>query len=270
MIECFLYWYFYLKKGEEKMNGKKSHVLEAIGFAFKELIEHVRLFVIVLLSGIVSIAVVGGIIALLNKGFIKAVLSSQALQDYQECIGYNCAAVAYQSGATLMSMVSENMFSVLISGVVLALFFVGLDLGFKKIALDLHDRDASSVKELFSAFSLTPKAFVGWILYALMVSVGWMFFILPGFIALLRFVFFPYFILDKNVGPIAALKMSYEMTKNHVWDIFAFWVALKIITYLGFASGIGIAITWPLSTLAYAFYYRNTIAEGRSFFKSAV
>lgn len=254
------------------MNGNKSYVLEAIGFAFKELIEHVRLFVMILLSGLGVMAVIVGILALLNKGFIKSIMSSQALQDYQECVGYNCASVAYQSGASLMSMVSENMFSVLISAVVLVLFFVGLDLGFKKIALGLHDRDESSVKELFSAFSLTPKALVAWILYALMVWIGWIFFILPGFIALLRFAFFPYFIVDKNVGPIDALKMSYEVTKDHVWDMFAFWVAIKILSYLGFLSGIGIAITWPLATLAYAFYYRKIASEGRiqKFFKSAV
>src|SRR5579863_4537061 len=243
------------------MNGKKSHVLEAIGFAFNELIEHVRLFVMVLLSGLASVVVIGGLIALLNKGFIKALFSSQALQDYQNCAGYECASVAYNSGAALMGLVSANMFSVLISAVVIILFFIGLDLGFRRIALDLHDHHESSVKDLFSAFSLTPKALIGWMLYALMVWVGWIFFILPGFIALLRFAFFPYFIIDKHAGPIHALKMSWAMTKDHVWDIFAFWLAIKIIIFFGFSSGIGIAITWPVSTLAYAYYYRKFVSK---------
>src|SRR5260221_7826902 len=244
-----------------KMSVKKSHVLQAIGFAFKELIEHVRLFVMVLLSGMVSIVVVGGLLGLLNKSFIQALFSSQALQDYQACVGYECAAVAYKSGATLMSMVSANLFSVLISAVVIMLFLVGLDLGFKKIALNIHDRHEGSVKDLFSSFSLTPKALVGWVLYALMVWIGWIFFVLPGFIALIRFAFFPYFIVDKHAGPIDALKMSWRVTKDHVWDMFAFWVAIKIVAYLGFASGIGIAIIWPLSTLAYASYYRTFVAK---------
>src|SRR6201999_442540 len=112
---------------------------------------------------------------------------------------------------------------------VLALFLVGLDLGFRKIALHIHDRQNSSYKELFSAFSLAPKAIIGWILYCLMVWIGWLLLVLPGFIALLRFAFFPYFIIDKNMGPIAALKESYEVTQHHMWDIFAFWVAVKII-----------------------------------------
>ncbi len=259
------------------MNGKKSHVLDAISFAIRSFIEQVRLFVIILLAGTGVIAVVVGLVGLLNKGLIQSIMSSQALQDYQECVGYNCATVAYQSGTTLMSMVSSNIFSVLISAVILALFFVGIDLGFKKVALSLHDRNDSSVKEMFSCFSLAPKALVGWILYALMVWIGWLFFVLPGFIALLRFAFFPYFIIDKNVGPIAALKMSYEVTKLHVWDLLAFWVAIKVIVYLGFLSWLGVMLTWPLSTLAYAFFYRKLVADAGSaigkiqgFFKSAV
>ena len=180
------------------MEGRKSFVLESIGFAFRSLIDHVRLFVIVLLAGTGVIALVVGLVGLLNKGFIQAVMSSQALQDYQECVGYNCATIAYQSGASVMSLVSANMFSLLISAVVLAIFFVGLDLGFKKIALGLYDRSESSLKTMFSCFGSAPKALIGWILYSLMVWVGWLLFVFPGFIALLRFSFFPYFIVDKN------------------------------------------------------------------------
>jgi hypothetical protein len=247
------------------MDGRKSYTLEAIEFAFRALIEQVRLYVIVLLAASGIIAIVVGIIGFLNKGFIQAIMASQALRDYQECVGYNCATVAYQSGATLMNLVTSNFFSLLISGVVLALFFVGLDLGYRKIALQVHDRSSSSWKELFSCFTLTPKAIVGWILYCIMVWVGWFLFVLPGFIALLRFAFFPYFIVDKHMGPIDALKHSYEATRHHMWDIFAFWAAMKIIVALGFLTWAGILITWPLSTLAYAFFYRKLVSDaGRS------
>jgi hypothetical protein len=261
------------KKGEWKMNGRKSFVLEAVGFGFRTLVEQVRLFVIVLLAGTGVIALVVGLIGLFNKGFIQAVMSSQALQDYQECVGYNCAAVAYQSGMSMMSLISSNIITLLISGVILAIFFVGFDLGFKKVALGLHDRGESSWQTLFSCFSLAPKALVAWVLYSVMVWVGWLLFVLPGFIALLRFAFFPYFIIDKNVGPIAALKMSYDVTKQHVWDLFAFWVVIKIIVYMGFLSWIGIILTWPLSTLAYAFFYRKLVVDstkGQGFFSSTM
>lgn len=247
------------------MNGRKSFTVEAIGFAFRSLVEQVRLFVIVLLAGTGVISLVVGVIAFLNKGLIQSIMASQALKDYQECVGYNCATVAYQSGATMMSLITANFFSLLISGVVLALFFVGLDLGFRKIALQIHARNESSYKELFSCFGLAPKAIIGWILYCVMVWVGWLLFVLPGFIALLRFAFFPYFIVEKNMGPIDALKKSYEVTQHHMWDIFAFWVAMKIVVSLGFVSWMGVLISWPLSTLAYAFFYHKLVSDSVSY-----
>ena len=243
------------------MNERHCHTLEALGFAFKSLVEQVRLFVIVLLAGAGITALVVAIVGFLNKNFIQTVVNSQILKDYQECVGYNCATVAYQSRATLMDLITSNFVSLLISAVILALFFVGLDLGFRKIALQVYDRHGSSYKELFSSFALAPKAIVGWVLYCLMVWVGWLLLVLPGFIALLRFAFFPYFIIDKNMGPIDALKKSYEVTQHHMWDIFAFWVAVKIVIALGFVSWIGTLITWPLCTLAYAFFYRKLVVD---------
>ena len=163
-----------------------------------------------------------------------------------------------------MQLAASNFFSLLISGLVLALLFVGFDVGFKNVALALYDRDRSSLQDMFSCFALAPKAFVSWMLYCAMVWVGWLFFVLPGFIALLRFAFFPYFIIDKNAGPIEALRMSYDVTKDHVWDMFAFWVVIKVIVYIGFLSWFGIIFTWPLSTLAYAYFYRKLVIDSRT------
>jgi hypothetical protein len=244
------------------MHERKSFVLDAIGFGFTELVNHVRLFVFVLLAGTGLVTVVVGIVALLNKGFIQSAMALN--EEFQQCVGMDCFYAAQESGSLLMQLVTANFFSLLISGLVLALFFIGFDLGFKKVALALHDRDSSSVRDMFSCFTLAPKALVAWALYAAMVMIGWMFFVLPGFIALLRFAFFPYFIIDKNVGPIAALKMSYEVTKDHVWDMFAFWVAIKIIIYIGFLSWFGVILTWPLSTLAYAYFYRKLVADNKN------
>lgn len=243
------------------MNGNKCFTIEAIEFAFKSLIEHVRLFVIVLLAGTGVISVVIALIGLLNKSFFQDIMASQALRDYQDCVGYDCATVAYQSGATVWAMINANFFSLLISAIVFALFFVGLDLGFKRVALDVHDRQDSSYKQLFSEFGAAPKAMVAWVLYCMMVWVGWLLLILPGFIAMIRFAFFPYFIVDKNMGPVESLKKSYEVTQHHMWDIFAFWVAMKIIVSLGFVSWMGIFISWPLWTLAYVCFYRKLVGH---------
>jgi len=241
------------------MKGRKSFALESISFGFRALIENVRLFFLAMLTSSGIIAVVIGIIALVNLRFIQKFLT-QIFQDYQECVGYNCVSAVYESGRSLLG-VSAPILSLIVSILVFAIIFIGLDLGFKRIALDLHDRDNSSLNDLFSCFNLVPKALGAWILYCIIVGLGLICFVIPGFIAMLRFAFFPYFIVDKKAGPIDALKMSYEKTENQGWDVFALWVALKMITYISFLSWIGGIVMWPLSTLAYAFFYRRLVAE---------
>ncbi len=66
------------------------------------------------------------------------------------------------------------------------------------------------------------------------------------------------------MGPIAALKRSYNVTQHHMWDIFAFWVVMKLIISLGFISWMGVLITWPVSALAYAHFYRKLVADSKS------
>lgn len=241
------------------MQKKNSFALDSITFACTSLINHIRLFFFVLLTSTGLIVVAVALIGLFNKSFIQSILYSPELQNFQQCIGTNCLNVVYQAGAPALSLIAGNFFSLLISCLLVALFFVGLDLGFKKIALDIHDHDESSVHTLLSSFTMVPQALIAWILYCAMVWIGWLL-IIPGFIALLRFAFFPYFIVDKHVGAIQALKMSYKITRGHTWDMFAFWMLIKIIVYVGSLSWIGIAITWPLSTLAYAFVYRYLVS----------
>ncbi len=239
------------------MEGKKFSTVEAISFAFREILEHIRLFFFVFLVGSGLIILFVGIIGLLNKGLILSLIDSPMFQTVQECIGSSCLTIVYESGRPLIGFIAEHMMPLLISGVLLALFFTGLDLGFKTIALNVYDKHNSTVETLWSRFNLAITACFAWLLYCLMAWVGFMLFVIPGFIVILRFGFFPFFIIDKGQGAVDSLKSSYELTRDHVWDIFAFWVVIKIIIYIGFLTYIGTLLTWPVATLAYAYVYRQ-------------
>jgi uncharacterized membrane protein len=229
----------FLYKKEGKMEGKKSIVSQAIGFGFRSFFRHVGLLIITVLAGAGFALLVVAFFALFIVLFFLLVNKGQP---------------------RVSSMVlALQLLPLLISVIVILMIFVGIDLGFKKITLELYDRDESSVKAMFSCFGLVPKAFVGWLLYSAMILVGLLFFIVPGFILLLRFGFFPYFIIDKNVGPVAALKMSYDITKDNGWDIFLFWIANKLIVYIGRVMVIGAVVTSPSIALAEAFFYRKLL-----------
>ncbi len=241
------------------MEGKRISVIEAIKFGFKAILEHIRLFFFVFMIGSGLIVLVVGVLGFLNMGLFSSFMSMPAFQTLQECIGSNCLTIAYHSGGPLLEFVASNFLQFIISFVMGALFLIGLDFGLKTIALSIYDTRESTVKTLWSRFSLVGTGFLSWMLYCIMVWVGFMFFIIPGFILLLRFGFFPFFIIDKNMNTLDALKESYEVTREPVWDIFAFWMIVKIIMSIGYFSIFGIILTWPLSTLAYAHVYRQLV-----------
>jgi uncharacterized membrane protein len=236
---------------------KKYVAVDAICFGFKAIFGHIRFFTLIFFSCFGVAAAVAGIIALINKDFIQELLTSPMFQTFQECVGSQCFSVVYESKASLGGLIVSNATWLLISSLIIVLFFVCFDLGLKRIALDLYDRNTSNVKCLFEGYPFILYGLIGWALYCLAVWAGFMLFVIPGFILLLRLAFFPFYILDKNVGPVTALQMSYRATQNHFWMIFAFWSALKIISSICMLSFVGIVLTWPLSTLAYAYVYRH-------------
>lgn len=246
------------------MDSKRISVFEAISFAGRSILGHIRLFFFVMLAGSGLIALVAGLIGLVNKGLIQALLSDPVFQGLQECVGRQCPTLVYQSGGQIIQLVSGSAISLAVSLLLLMLLFTGLDLGFKRIALDIHDRDASDVHQLFSEWKITLKGFCAWVLYCAMMWIGFMLFVIPGFIVLLRFGFFPFFMVDKNAGVIDSLKMSWEVTRNHFWDILACWIVVKIVAYVCFLSWIGVILTWPVSTLTYAYVYRQLVTRNKA------
>jgi len=76
------------------------------------------------------------------------------------------------------------------------------------------------------------------ILYTIMVGVGILFFIVPGIIVALTFMFAPYFVVNNRCGPIQALKASAAITEGAKWELFFLMLVLGIIESLSWVFGL--------------------------------
>jgi len=88
-----------------------------------------------------------------------------------------------------------------------------IGMGFIKIALKFCDNEKPTISDLFSCFHLLFKVLLGAFLYGLIVCAGLILFIIPGIIWLIKFWFLIYFIVDKEIGPIEALKKVHRLPK---------------------------------------------------------
>jgi len=139
-----------------------------------------------------------------------------------------------------------------------------IGIGIIKIAIEFIDKKVPEYKDLFY-YQPIVNYFIVALLTGLIVVVGLILLIIPGIYFGLRLKFAVYLVIDKNLGPVEAIKKSWKMTKGNVWNLFFFGFLLGLINILGFLCLIiGLFITVPLSMLATAFVYRKLLLQSKA------
>lgn len=177
------------------------------------------------------------------------------------------------SVASLLISILPVLFEALVKGtsstIAFIIYYIGsvvlggmIEMGFTKISLKFYDKQKASFSDLFSCLHLLAKYIIGYILYLSLIIIGLVLLIIPGIIWAMKFYFFVYFIVDKGLGPVQALKRSSAITKDAKWDLFLFNLLLVGIVLLGLLSLlVGIFVALPIITLATAFVYRMLQAQ---------
>lgn len=133
----------------------------------------------------------------------------------------------------------------------------GLSAGLAWLAIKSVDHADPKIGDLFSRFKYTFHVAIAQILYSLIVFVGLLLLIVPGVMWALRYSLYTYFIAEKGVGPIQALKMSGETTQGSKWDLFGLAIASILIVIAGaLLLGFGLLVAIPIVVIAWAFAYR--------------
>ena len=137
-----------------------------------------------------------------------------------------------------------------------------ISMGLVKIALRFCDNEKGKIGDLFSQYRLFFNYLLAFILYLLIVLGGYVLLIIPGIIWGIKFWFFDYFVIDKKLGPIEALKRSSAITRGVKWDLFVFFLMIFGINILGaLALMVGLFATIPTTMVAWAFVYRKLLAQ---------
>lgn len=154
----------------------------------------------------------------------------------------------------------RNDFPVISSVLYLAGWFLGfvVQMGLIKVCLKFCDGIKGQLDDLLSSFELLATFIASSILYFLIILGGLILLIVPGIIWAIKFSLYGYFIVDKKLGPVQALKASAEATAGAKRDLFLFGLLLLLINLAGALFFlIGLFATIPVSMIAYAYVYRK-------------
>ncbi len=138
-------------------------------------------------------------------------------------------------------------------------------MGFYNSALLL----TKGLKPSFDQFYKNWRLFLSWMIasfiFGILFVIGFILLIFPGFYVATVFGFYPYFILDKGLGPIEALKESAQATKGVRLDVFLLFLTCIGLLILGLLFfGIGLLFTAPVTVIAVAVVYRKLTGQEKT------
>ncbi len=216
-----------------------------------------------------------------NLGFFIALLIVTGLISYIFRTILKTIVESTKESAPVIFLIFSLIFSV-------PQMIIGM--GFIRITLKFADGLKGEFSDLFSCYPLFFKYLFGSILYLggiFLVSIpffiwtasfrfidyeylfgsiltrlialgGTILLIIPAIIWAIRFQFYAYFIIDKEAGPIEALRRSLTITKGSTWNLFLFGLLFVAINLLGMLCLlIGLFVTGPITMVAVAFVYRR-------------
>ncbi len=86
--------------------------------------------------------------------------------------------------------------------------------------------------------------------------------VFPLIFLILKFQFVNFIIIDKNISVLSAFRISNEITKDELLELFLFLLLIFLLNLLGaFVFLVGLLLTLPISILAIALIYRELIKK---------
>lgn len=134
-----------------------------------------------------------------------------------------------------------------------------LYLGFMRMALAAHAGTPIRINMVFgeSWKTVLQYAIVA-ILSGILVALGFILLIVPGFIVAMMLSLAPLILLDRHTDGIESMKESRRMTEGHRANLFLLFLLMVGLNIIGaLAVGVGLLVTAPVSVLAFVYAYKQ-------------
>jgi uncharacterized membrane protein len=133
-------------------------------------------------------------------------------------------------------------------------------IGIIVVTLKFVDRKKPEIEDLYQHYSYFLNYILSSIIYCLIIIAGLILFIIPGIYWAVKYQFYKFYIVDKNMGPWEAIKASGRLTRGNKWKLLWMDIVFALISLLGIiALGIGILVAMPIISLASAKVYRKLL-----------
>jgi uncharacterized membrane protein len=149
----------------------------------------------------------------------------------------------------------------ILTGFALTVFSMVISMGWVNIYIKAARGQTMELGDIFAKYPTFLTFLISSLLVSLLSFIGFIFFIVPGIIIYLKYLFVPYLVIDKEIGVTAAFKASSQMTDGIKWRMIGYIFGFSGLCLLGFlALFVGVFVAFPLIMIAYAVLY-NALLE---------
>jgi hypothetical protein len=205
------------------MNWQKFIASDAIVYGLKETVNNLR---ITLYSMLIFMSEI--LISILVVALPVITFAIWQVPELKVLATNVRSSLASGSITTIQVAIQEITFSQLPASVLSASAFALIVLvtlwfmfgaGYIRMIIKFHDSGTANLTEMFMGWHRGLRLFFATMVYLLAVIGGLCLFIVPGIYILVHGILYPFFIVDKNVGAIEALKRSFAVVKGYAWQV---------------------------------------------------
>ncbi|MHB1420509.1 MAG: hypothetical protein ACYCX4_13155 [Bacillota bacterium] len=184
-----------------------------------------------------------------------------------------------------MVVESDSWWLILISILLYFVLTTIVGIGMLRISLRLVDGQHVSFRDFSCSLPVFFRYIITSLLSAIIILLGMVLLIIPGIYFGIKYSFSLYFVIDRGLRPVAALKESSRITRGVKWRIFAlglligaiiigitllniplsglvaFFGGETMLTIVQVVIGIITGLISLMAMLAYAFVYRKLLSE---------
>lgn len=219
----------------------------AFSYGWKKFQENAAQIVIAALALFVAI----GVMALVGT-VIAAVLTSD-----RECFFNDSGRVVCEGGPSFLVTLVTTAITICL--IIFASLVVGA--GIIRGALGITEGRPFQAAEVFKLDNIGPIVVTSLIVSAL-TFVGFLLLYLPGLVVAFATSYSLYFVIDKGLAPVEAIRASVNLVKDNLGNTLVWYIVGGIVAGAGaIACGVGVLVTYPLVLIGTAYTYRKLTGQ---------
>jgi uncharacterized membrane protein len=148
-----------------------------------------------------------------------------------------------------------------LAGLVVSLIAQALGAGLIKIALDIADGKPASLGEI-GRWATNSQVLLAALIVAVATAIGTILCYIPGIIVGFLLNWTMFYVVDKNMGAVDAIKASVKFVTDHLGDTILFYLLGLVVLIIGaILCLVGLLVAAPVVLIGAAYTYRRLNGE---------